>query len=157
MTIQEKLSAVQKMADFCYSCNACSTVCPTSLVGLFNPRTWMRKLIDVDINNYESVIEDGELFNCLAYHWEWSSDSERKDERTQWSSRRGRKNRVFRLVEIHWKSYHEGMTRGTSATKEVTNWSLWAKKQLRGSLGTSLVFQFLSPSIHKFDEFLLRI
>ena len=64
--VKEKIVDVKSLASLCYSCSACNTVCPTSLLGLFKPREFLQKLIIGEFNQFESILAKEELFNCLT-------------------------------------------------------------------------------------------
>jgi len=51
------------MANYCYNCNRCITVCPLSLIDLFSPR---RLISDLIFSPIEEVLKNHNIWNCLT-------------------------------------------------------------------------------------------
>ncbi|MFX1345605.1 MAG: (Fe-S)-binding protein [Promethearchaeota archaeon] len=51
------------MANYCYNCNRCITVCPLSLIDLFFPRSLISDLI---FSPLEEVLKNHNIWNCLT-------------------------------------------------------------------------------------------
>ncbi|MFX1425704.1 MAG: (Fe-S)-binding protein [Promethearchaeota archaeon] len=54
---------VFSMANYCYNCNRCVTVCPLSLIDLFYPRNLISDLI---FSSIEEVLKNHNIWNCLT-------------------------------------------------------------------------------------------
>ncbi|MFW9881756.1 MAG: 4Fe-4S dicluster domain-containing protein, partial [Candidatus Thorarchaeota archaeon] len=51
------------MANYCYACNRCVNVCPTSHLGIFSPRLLIE---DLAISSLGDVLNNHNIWNCLT-------------------------------------------------------------------------------------------
>ncbi|MBN1216624.1 MAG: FAD-dependent oxidoreductase [Candidatus Lokiarchaeota archaeon] len=62
--IAESLIAkIRKSANYCYSCNKCTNVCPVSHLGLFFPRNLIMDLI---FSSLDKALENNNIWYCLT-------------------------------------------------------------------------------------------
>ena len=59
----EIIANVKSMANYCYNCNRCVTVCPLSYLDVFSPRSFVTDLIFSPI---EDVLKNHNIWNCLT-------------------------------------------------------------------------------------------
>ncbi len=59
----EIIENINGMANYCYSCNRCNTVCPLSHIDIFSPRSLVTDLIFSPI---EDVLKNHNIWNCLT-------------------------------------------------------------------------------------------
>jgi heterodisulfide reductase subunit D len=64
--LHKKIERTRELASYCYSCGKCDIVCPTSLLGIFSPKTFLHKLVNEGIGNLFEFIQKTPLFNCLT-------------------------------------------------------------------------------------------
>jgi len=59
----EIINKVISNANYCYDCNRCVNVCPTSLLGIFFPR---KLITDLTFLSPEEALEKNNIWNCLT-------------------------------------------------------------------------------------------
>ncbi|MHA1729151.1 MAG: (Fe-S)-binding protein [Promethearchaeota archaeon] len=64
--LSKKLTKVNEMASFCYSCGKCLVVCPTNLLGIFSPKNFIHNLVTDGQKDIDGFIKDNNIFNCLT-------------------------------------------------------------------------------------------
>lgn len=66
VSVDQIVQKVRLLASYCYGCNSCNLVCPTHLIGIFSPREFLNKIIHANLDEFDKVIAEGKLFNCLT-------------------------------------------------------------------------------------------
>ncbi len=64
--LADRISRLKSMINYCFSCNACNTVCPTNQLKGFAPREFLRKLTESDITKFNDMISKINLYECLT-------------------------------------------------------------------------------------------
>ena len=57
------IDQIKRSANYCYSCNKCTYVCPLSLLGLFFPRNL---ITDLNFLSIKEVLRNNNIWDCLT-------------------------------------------------------------------------------------------
>lgn len=64
--LEDRISQLRSKLNYCFSCNACNTVCPTNMLKTFAPREFIRKLTETDLDKFNELLNETNLFECLT-------------------------------------------------------------------------------------------
>ena len=64
--LADRISRLRSMINYCFSCNACNTVCPTNMLKGFSPREFLRKLTETNVKKLEDILSKINLYECLT-------------------------------------------------------------------------------------------